>query len=79
MPQVSSDSIESALSFVLALSPYQRKESRAASPSSWAFSRKGFPEKNCVLLCGFILLFSIFHISDISCISKKSVTKDYGI
>jgi hypothetical protein len=33
-PKVLGDSIEISLSFVLALVPYQRKESREASPSS---------------------------------------------
>jgi hypothetical protein len=62
------NSIESAFSFVLALFPYQRKESRETSPSSWVFSHKGFLEKIFVLFCGWCVilfycsLFSAFYL-----------------
>jgi hypothetical protein len=67
-PQVSSNSIESVFSFVLDLFPCQRKESRAASPSSWVFSCKDFPEQIFVLFCAWCVivfycsLFSAFYL-----------------
>jgi hypothetical protein len=55
-PQVLGNSIERVFSFILALFPYQRKESKVASLYRWDFSRKGFLEKILVLLCGWCVI-----------------------
>jgi hypothetical protein len=50
-PQVSSNFIENAFLFVIALFPYHIKERGATSPFRWVLSHKGFPEKTFVPFC----------------------------